>query len=109
NPDGTVFVRNDGEIYAKISGGVAPYSYIWSNGYTEEHNKQLSSGLYSVTIGSGACQISSQVLLSSSVCIPPVANDDFYLTEMNVPVSGNIAINDYDPNTEYPLTFLPLG
>jgi len=109
NPDGTVFVRSDGEIYAKISGGVAPYSYIWSNGFTEEHNKQLSSGLYSVTIGSGACQITSQVLLSSSVCIPPVANDDFYLTEMNVPVSGNIAINDYDPNTEYPLTFLPLG
>lgn len=108
NPDGSVFVRNDGEIYAKIAGGDAPFSYIWSNGSTEEHITELSSGVYSVTVTTGACQLSGQISLSSSVCIPPVANDDFYVTEIEEPVSGNIAINDYDPNTEYPLTFLPL-
>lgn len=66
-------------------------------------------GIYSVTVEANGCYISDQSYLTGNACIPPVAADDFYITEMNVPVSGNLAINDYDPNTEYPLTFLPLG
>jgi uncharacterized protein YjdB len=107
--NGGVIVRNDGEVYLKISGGITPYSIIWSNGQNSDHITQLSPGNYSVTVVGGACQATAQTTLSSGTCIPPVANDDFYTTEMNIPVSGNIAENDYDPNTEYPLTFLPLG
>jgi uncharacterized protein YjdB len=109
NPDGSVYVKSDGELYATVTGGVPPFSYTWSNGSTVQNPSQLAPGLYTVTVNSGACQIVKQAVLSGSVCIPPVANDDLYITEMNVPVSGNIATNDYDPNTEYPLTFLPMG
>jgi uncharacterized protein YjdB len=107
--NGGVMIRQDGEIYLKTEGGTIPYSIIWSNGQTSDHVTQLLPGTYYVTVVGGACQATAQTTLTSGVCVPPVANDDFYVTEMNIPVSGNIATNDYDPNTEYPLTFLPLG
>ena len=109
NTDGSVYVKSDGELYATVSGGTPPFSYIWSNGSTAQNQTFLAPGLYTVTVASGACQIVKSTSLSGGVCIPPVANDDLYITEMNNAVSGNIATNDYDPNTEYPLTFLPLG
>jgi hypothetical protein len=109
NSEGSVYVKSDGALYASVTGGVPPYSYLWSNGSTEQNPSQLPPGFYTLTVNSGACQIVKQAVLSGSVCIPPVANDDLYITEMNIPVSGNIATNDYDPNTEYPLTFLPMG
>ncbi|WP_216650031.1 hypothetical protein [Lewinella sp. W8] len=40
----------DGEIDVIISGGVAPYTYAWSNGATGATATGLSSGNYSVTV-----------------------------------------------------------
>ncbi|MBK9256229.1 MAG: Ig-like domain-containing protein [Saprospiraceae bacterium] len=106
---GNTYIKENGQIYAKVTGGMPPYTYNWSTGSTESYIDNLALGMYSVTVEANGCVITDQSLLFGNVCIPPVAEDDFYLTEMNVPVSGNLAINDYDPNTEYPLTFLPLG
>jgi hypothetical protein len=40
----------DGEIDVIVSGGVAPYTYSWSNGSTAATATGLSSGNYSVTV-----------------------------------------------------------
>ena len=41
---------NDGEIYSVTSGGVAPYSYNWNNGDTQDTLTNLSSNLYSLYV-----------------------------------------------------------
>jgi uncharacterized protein YjdB len=105
----SLYVKENGEIYSKISGGTPPYRYTWSTGDTTAFITNLALGIYNLTVTGGGCTLSDQSYLTGNACIPPVAVDDFYLTEMNVPVEGNCAINDYDPNAEYPLTFLPLG
>lgn len=40
----------DGAIQITVSGGNAPYQYLWSNGNSSSSATNLSSGLYSVTI-----------------------------------------------------------
>jgi hypothetical protein len=42
-------LQNDGEIWAFGSGGVSPYSYLWSDGQTVQHATGLSAGYYQVT------------------------------------------------------------
>ncbi|MCX6305012.1 MAG: GEVED domain-containing protein [Bacteroidetes bacterium] len=41
---------NNGTISLTVSGGTAPYTYLWSNGSTMQNISQLSPGAYSVTI-----------------------------------------------------------
>ncbi|MCI1186914.1 SprB repeat-containing protein [Hymenobacter sp. DH14] len=41
---------NDGTITASVTGGVAPYSYLWSNGATTATITGVSAGTYSVTV-----------------------------------------------------------
>jgi hypothetical protein len=39
-----------GSINVSITGGIAPYSYLWSNGATTEDITSLSAGTYTVTV-----------------------------------------------------------
>ncbi|MDN5200458.1 OmpA family protein [Fulvivirgaceae bacterium BMA10] len=48
---------NQGEIDISVSGGVAPYTYSWSNGSKSEDLKGVISGVYSVLItDANGCQ-----------------------------------------------------
>ena len=40
----------NGQITAQVVGGVAPYTYLWSNGQSGQTISGLSSGVYSVTV-----------------------------------------------------------
>jgi hypothetical protein len=40
----------NGSIEIEIEGGVAPYSYLWSNGATTQNLENMCSGIYTVTI-----------------------------------------------------------
>lgn len=41
---------NDGAIDLTVSGGASPYTYLWSNGVTNEDQNNLSPGTYTVTV-----------------------------------------------------------
>ncbi|MBL0044614.1 MAG: hypothetical protein IPP33_09520 [Flavobacteriales bacterium] len=40
----------NGSVYASVSGGVPPYTYLWGGGETTESISNLSPGTYSVTV-----------------------------------------------------------
>ncbi|MEY4936860.1 MAG: hypothetical protein RIS64_3219 [Bacteroidota bacterium] len=42
--------QNNGSILTSVSGGTAPYTYLWSNGATTAHLTGLASGAYTLTV-----------------------------------------------------------
>jgi OmpA-OmpF porin, OOP family len=48
--DVSVFAANDGRASVRVSDGVAPYTYLWSNGGTTESISGLTPGTYGVTV-----------------------------------------------------------
>ncbi len=56
---------SDGMIRSEISGGVLPYSYLWSNGSKEHEINGLRAGTYSLTTTSrNGCKDSASVTLT---------------------------------------------
>src|SRR5690348_653461 len=40
----------NGSMYASVSGGVPPYTFVWGDGPTTQERTGLSAGTYSVTV-----------------------------------------------------------
>ena len=54
--------EHDGSITVSVLGGVAPYSYLWSNGSTIKDRYNIQSGHYDITIiDANGCEIHSGV------------------------------------------------
>ncbi|MEO8150579.1 MAG: T9SS type A sorting domain-containing protein [Bacteroidia bacterium] len=48
--------NNTGSVKILVSGGVSPYTYLWSNGKTVKNNLNVTAGTYTVTVtGSNSC------------------------------------------------------
>lgn len=63
--DPTVCRGNDGVATATVTGGVAPYSFLWDNGKTTSSNISLSAGIHTVTVtDASGCQEVETVTLS---------------------------------------------
>lgn len=55
----------DGRIELIVYGGAKPYSFMWSNGATDQNISGLSSGTYTVTVtGSNGCTTEITIPLS---------------------------------------------
>ncbi len=50
--DPACFNAYSGSIFLTVSGGTAPYSYMWSNGKTTQNNINIGAGTYTVTVTS---------------------------------------------------------
>ncbi|MBK8848295.1 MAG: T9SS type A sorting domain-containing protein [Bacteroidetes bacterium] len=57
-----------GKITLTVSGGVGPYTYLWSNGKTTKNNLNVCAGAYSVTItDSRGCTINPSYNVGDSI------------------------------------------
>jgi len=91
----------DGSIVATITGGTKPYDLTWK-GSTVKGNfiNELAPGIYELFIkDSRGCtlMISAEVLRGSC---PPIAQNDNFKTDEEIPVTGSVAPNDYDRQGE---------
>ena len=56
------FGNDDGNLDLQVSGGVEPFSFLWSNGVTLEDQQGVGPGVYSVTVtDANLCTVSSEV------------------------------------------------
>ncbi|GIV33136.1 MAG: hypothetical protein KatS3mg031_0671 [Chitinophagales bacterium] len=75
--------ESNGEASVSVSGGIAPYSYMWSNGATTENIHNLDGGTYVITVTDAQmCQKTASVNLGS---YPSV---NFTVTIKNVTCHG---------------------
>jgi len=57
----------DGNIDLTVSGGTAPYNYIWSNGATTEDLNKVGGGTYTVVISdANNCKLTQEVTVEST-------------------------------------------
>ncbi|MEO0007148.1 MAG: hypothetical protein RJA20_1344 [Bacteroidota bacterium] len=60
---------NDGTATADPTGGVAPYTYLWSNGETSQSVSGLAPGTYVVSVtDANGCAVSQSVTVNSVDC-----------------------------------------
>jgi hypothetical protein len=69
--DVSVTVRNpdcgneDGSAQVFTDGGIAPYSYLWSNGDTLSYTEHLPKGIYTISVSDkNGCQVVQKAILS---------------------------------------------
>ena len=82
---------NNGSINLTVSGGVAPYSYLWSNGATTEDLSGLTQGVYAVTVtDANGCTKDDTVIINLP---PPVQYtkvlSDYHDNGFNIRCNGN--------------------
>lgn len=105
---GTLIVMNtvckssiDGIITAEISGGTKPYNLVWKGIASKENTiNNLKPGIYELMITDAkGCTLSISGEVMTGNC-PPVAVNDLFKTDEEIPVSGSVALNDYDREQE---------
>ena len=70
---------DSGKIFITGLTGTPPYTYLWSNGSTEDNISGLTEGVYSVTVtDSSKCSISNTTVINT---VPKVGLGALYLTQ----------------------------
>jgi len=122
-PTSATCIQNNGSITTIGSGGVSPYSYLYSNGATTQSTTGLSSGSYSVTVtDANGCTGSSNVYVGSttpinvtytstpSACATPTGSatltvnggaPPYTITWSTFPVQTGVTANNLSAGTYY--------
>ncbi|NNC94675.1 MAG: T9SS type B sorting domain-containing protein, partial [Chitinophagales bacterium] len=83
---------NDGRATATVSGGVAPYTYLWGDGQTTDTAFNLSAGIHIVDItDSNSCNVSGSILLNQPATI--TVNKTVNNISCNGAIDGSILIS----------------
>jgi len=82
---------SDGSASISVSGGTAPYSYLWSNGATTEKITGLSAGTYSCTV-TDASSLSITKSFDITEPIPLIATTTITNTDCNGNNNATITI-----------------
>ncbi len=94
-------VANSGKASVIIQGGVAPYTYQWSNGATTDSATGLSAGTYKVVIrDKGGCKDSATVNIAASPVVTYVNSETYDMG----PCNGTLKIV-LSPNALRPVTY----
>lgn len=85
---------------ARVTGGTAPYSFMWSNGESSQTLSGISAGQYIVTVvDNGGCSASSSFVVTEPAMI------DVYVTPSTTTIcsgsSANISANAMGGNPSY--------
>ncbi len=93
---------NNGSIDLSVSGGISPYTYIWSNSSTQQDVSAVLSGNYSVTVTdfNGCTSSLSATIMSSAAPVISssqinVLCNSFSTGSIDVTISGGIAPYNY--------------
>jgi gliding motility-associated-like protein len=92
-------LANGSVSISAIGGGVPPYSYQWSNGYSSNNLVGVGAGSYSLLVtDTNGCTASSTVVVTE----PALLNVDIIANNVECGVSqGSLMANTYGGNTPY--------
>ena len=80
---------NDGEIDLTPSGGTAPYTYLWSNGSSDEDQIGLTAGTYLATVTDiNGCSNSFSTTLNQPEVLSQSISDKTYAGGWNITCNG---------------------
>jgi hypothetical protein len=104
---------SDGSIVLNVTGGLAPYSYSWEDGSSENSRMELPAGIYTVTVtDANGCIISQTYTLDEpEPVIVDLGKDITLCKNQTVKISGNINITnayyEWTDETGNVLSYLP--
>jgi gliding motility-associated-like protein len=93
---------SNGSINVSVSGGVAPYTFNWSNGATTEDLSNIPAGSYSVTVtGANGCTSAASMTVTNNN--PPITVTGTVVsnTTCNGNGNGSITLNVSPANPNY--------
>lgn len=87
---------SDGKIELAVTGGVAPYSYLWNDGVTTSNRDNLPDGQYSITvIDANGCSLSENYQLEEpEPLIVNIGNDFTLCKDQIIKVNGGVGLSD---------------
>jgi uncharacterized delta-60 repeat protein len=106
--DASSCTANDGSIKANPSGGVFPYTYLWSNGQTTQTISGLTANIFSVTIiDSKGCTHVDSVVVGCSSGIVQYYNE-YSINIFPNPSTGIFTIKSSDPSAALRVTSIEI-